>query len=802
MFKNYVLIAFRNLRKNKIYSLINLSGLAIGMAACLVIYLFISAELSFDQFHTKKAQIFRLDEVQTFDGTNSQKVALSMPGMAPNMKHEFPEIKSYTRFWGRGKMLYKTGEQQVMVNKTVIVDSTFLEIFDFDLIAGNRATALDQPNNIVITEKIAKTLFNSLDVIGENLVVFNNGEANNLKITGVADNVPDNSHLQFDILLSMSTITTENPEFNNRFGSNNLVTYLLLNEDTDVAHLESKFPDFMVSHINEDINQYYKLYLQPLTDVHLGSVDMDHDYHNWREFDRSYVTVFTIMAAFVLLIAAVNFMNLSTARSASRSKEVGLRKSIGAKRSQIVIQFLGESMLLSFVALFIALTLTALFIPFLNDLTGRSLAIGQLYTDPIYISAVIGFTLLIGILAGVYPAFVISSFSPVNVLKGKLSLKGRKPMLQNLLVIGQFVIAITLIISTILAVRQLNYMKNKDIGFNIDQIVLVPLDFNSNKRYETLKTELKRQTGVLGVTASGQRIGNNFHQWGFRFKSDTAVLNMSVSNVNVDFDYFEVYDIKIKEGRAFSRAYASDPEFGFIINEELVKQLGLTSAIGRNVGHGSYHEDSLGTIVGVTENFNFNSLHHQVNTLAISLHPGWGYDEMSIKIEAGNITETINKIEATWKKTVPEQPFEYSFLDQHFDTLYASEDQMSKVVPIIAILAIIIACLGLYGLSTITIEQRIKEIGIRKVLGASATELFVLLSKNFTLLVVLAFIISGPITYLFMKEWLANFAFHIDVDILVFIVGGLLTLLIAVGTVSYKTIAASNMNPTETLKYE
>ena len=802
MLKNYFLIAYRTLLKNKVYSIVNLFGLGIGMAACLVIYLFINEELSFDEFHQKKNQVYRLDEVQSFTGTETQKVALSMPGMGPNLVNKFPEIQTFTRFWGMGRMLYKQGEGQFQIDKTVLVDPTFLEIFDFELVRGDRKTALDEPNSVVITEETARKIFNSTDVLGKELTLERNANEIPIKVTGVLADVPYNSHLQFDVLGSIRTVVSQDQEFNNQFGSNYLVTYLLLNEGTDIQNLEAKFPGFMVEHMGEDINQYYKLYLQPLADVHLGSTDMDHDYHNWKKFDKTYVNIFIAMAVFVLLIAGVNFMNLSTAMSSTRSKEVGLRKSIGANKKQIINQFLGESILLSFLALVIALLLSAIFIPYLNNLTQRSLSWLKLFNQPETVFFILTGTLLIGLISGTYPAFVMSAFSPVKVLKGQFSKKGRKSILQNLLVTGQFVIAITLIISTILAVRQLNFMQNKDIGFNKDQILLVPLDRNANQKYETLKTELLNQGGVEGVTAAGQRIGNNFHQWGFRIKGDTSVQDFTVSNVNVDFDYLEVYDIKLKSGRSFSREFSTDPQYAFIVNEALVEELGIDTPIGRQVGHGFYHEDSLGTIIGVTGNFNFNSLHHKVNTLAISLHPEWGYEEMSVKIKPDNVSETIANIKSTWERVLPNRPFEYSFLDQHFATLYVSDKQMSSVVPIIAMLAIIIACLGLFGLSTITIEQRIKEIGVRKALGASLGQLFVLLSKNFVWLIFIAFLISIPITYYFMKEWLANFAFHISIGYGVFILAGLLSLIITIVTVSFKTIRAAKLNPAEILKYE
>ena len=802
MLKNYLIVASRHLIKNKTYSLINLSGLAIGIAACVVIYLFISEELSFDKFHQKKSQIYRLDEVQSFTGTETQKVALSMPGMGPNLLNEFPEIINFTRFWGMGKMLYKKGPQQFQIDKTVLVDSTFLEIFDFELVLGDKSTALDEPNSFIISEETALKMFNNTNVLGEELILERRGNEIPVKITGVLANVPENSHLQFDVLGSISTLTSQDREFNNQFGSNYLVTYLLLNPETDIQKLETKFPDFMVGHMGEDINQYYKLYLQQLSDVHLGSTDMDHDYHNWRKFDSKYVKVFTIMAIFVLLIASVNFMNLSTAMSSTRSKEVGLRKSIGANKSQIIKQFLGESVMLSVLSLVMALLIVAVFLPYLNDLTQRSLSLSALFEKPETIFFMLTGTLLVGIISGTYPAFVISSFNPIKVIKGQLSIKGGKSMLQNLLVTGQFVIAITLIISTILAVKQLNYMKNKDIGFDKDQVMLIPLDRNANQKYQSLKTELLLQGGVEGVTASGQRIGNNFHQWGFKIKTDTAAQNYTVSNVNVDFDFLEVYDIQLISGRSFSKEFSNDPEFGFIVNEALVEELGITDPIGTQVGHGSYHEDSLGTIIGVTTNFNFNSLHHKVNTLAISLHPNWGYEEMSVKIKPENVGNTIANVKATWEKILPGRPFEYSFLDQHFETLYASDEQMSNVVPIIAGLAIIIACLGLFGLSTITLEQRIKEIGVRKALGASVGELFVLLSKKFIWLIFIAFVISVPVTYHLMREWLASFAFHINIGYGVFALAGILSLTISIITVSYKTVKTARLNPAEVLKYE
>ncbi|MDN5200158.1 ABC transporter permease [Fulvivirgaceae bacterium BMA10] len=803
MLKSYLKITIRNLNRNKVYSFINIFSLAIGMAACLVIYLFISNELSFDAFHSKKDNIYRLDEVQSFPGTNTQKVALSMPGMGPNLASEFPEVKSYARFWGHGGRLYSYGDKEIMVDKTAMVDSTFLKIFDFELLHGDRNTMLDLPNSIVLTEELSMAFFNTVDAIDKELVYMDGDTPVNLKITGVLKNVPDNSHLQFDMLASMSTITSQNPEFNNRWGSNFLVTYLLLENNTDIPALESKFPDFMVSHMNEDINDYYKLYLQALEDVHLGSVDMDHDYHNWREFDGSYVKVFFIMAIFVLIIASVNFMNLSTARSTARSKEVGLRKSIGANKSQIINQFLGESVILTFIALILALIIAGLFIPYLNEMAGRNLTLLSLTTNSLVPLFIVMISLIIGILSGSYPAFFIASFQPGAVLKGRIQGLGKKSVLRNVLVVGQFAVAIALIIGTIFAIRQLHFMQNKDIGFDKDQIVLVPLSRGANDKFETMKTELLRKQGVKGVTAAGQRIGNNFHQWGFKVKTDTAVNDITVSNVNVEYDYLSVYDIELKDGRAFSKEHGADAGYSFIINETLERELDLTdNAIGKTVGHGWYHNDTLGTIIGVAKDFNFNSLHHKINTLVISLHPEWGYDEMSVKVSPENMSETIEEIRATWTTLVDDRPFEYHFLDQHFETLYASDKQMSKVATMIAILAIIIACLGLFGLASITTEQRIKEIGVRKVLGASVIQLFSVLSRNFIILVLIAFVIAVPVTIYFIRSWLENFAYKTNISFEVFLFAGGLSMVVALVTISFKIIRTARLNPVDSLKEE
>ncbi len=806
MIKNYLTVILRNFSKNRLYSFINIFSLALGIAACIIIFLFVQDEESFDQFHTKVSNIYRLEEVQSFTGTNVQKVALSMPGMAPNLAKDFSEIKNYTRFWGRGKQLYEVGEQRITVEKTVSVDSTFLEMFDFRLISGDRNTVLDEPNSLVLTEETANLFFSNIsDVIGQLITI----SGNTYKVTGILANVPENSHLQFDALASLTTTTSENPEFNNRWGSNFLVTYLELVENVDLDNLISKFPDFLLRHMppeevdTDDINDFYNLYVRSLSEVHLASIDVEHDYHNYRKFNGSYINIFKIAGIFILLIASVNFMNLTTARASYRWKEVGVRKSIGAGYQQLFRQFLLESILLAFVALILGLIIAAISTPFINDAIGRSMDFSIIFQNSIIIVSMIILIIPLGIISGIYPSFILTSVKPANILKGGQAKCG-KSIFQNSLVVVQFGLAIGMIICTLVVLQQIRYINTKDLGFDKDHIILVDMNSTANDKFKVLKYELLTKSNILGVTASGQRIGNNFHQWSYKVKTDTAIMNYTPSNVNVDFDFLKVYGIDLLEGRDFDESVTTDDGFAFIINESLAKDLGMSydKIIGTPAGHGWYHDDTLGSIIGVARDFNFNSLHYQINTLSMVVHSDWGYDECSIKISGDDIHSTLNEIEQTWTSLVPDWPFEYSFLDDHFDELYRSDQQMSTVVSIMAGLSILIACMGLFGLAAITTEKRTKEIGIRKVLGANLMQINVSLSRSFILLVLVSFILFIPITILVLNYWLQNFAYRIELSPMIFILGGLISLLIALATVSYHTIKSASQNPVDSLRYE
>ncbi len=799
MVKNYLAIALRNIRQSPLYAFINIFSLAIGLAACLVIYLFVADERSFDAFHAKNETIYRLTEIQTFPGTNSQKVALSMPGMGPYIQKEFPEVQNYARFRNQNNQLVVKEDQRFILPNVAFVDSTFLDIFDFEMTSGDRTTALDAPNSILVTEESALKFFKTTDEALNNSLTL---EGKEFKITGILKDVPENSHLQFDALLSMSFFTSQQKDFNDQWGSNFLNTYFVLNEKADIKAMEAKFPAFMSRHMDDpDINTYYKLFLQPLKQVHLGSTDMEHDYNNYRKFNGTYLDVFYVIGGFIVLIAAVNFMNLTTARASHRWKEIGVRKTVGAKKTELFGQFIFESLLMAIMALVLALLFDILFVPLLNNLIGRELSVLNFFSNSTQLVFALMGTLTLGMLAGIYPSFYMTSFNMSRVLKGGNKTEGRS-IFRSGLVVVQFGLALAMIVSTLIVVQQISFMQNADIGFNKDQMLLVQMNRDANKQFETMKQELLGNSVIKGVTASGQRLGNNFHQWGFKIKGDTGVFSLTPSNVNVDYDYLKVYGIELKEGRGFSKDFATDNGKAFVINETLAKELGLKETVGTAAGHDYYHNDSLGTIIGVVKDFNFNSLHYKVNTLEMVVHPEWGYDEMSIKIEAGHEAEAIAVVKKMWDKNVPNFPFDYSFLDEHFELLYRSDKQMSSVVTIMAGLAILISCMGLFGLAAITTEKKTKEIGIRKALGATETQITVLLSRNFALLIIISFVIVSPMTYYFLDKWLHNFAYRIGINPLLFLLGGVMAMTIALLTICYHTLRSARANPVKALRYE
>ena len=801
MIKNYFKVALRNLWKSKGFSAINILGLAIGMAACIVIMLFVFYEKSFDGIHKKN--IYRLDEVQKFEGmVQPQNVALSMYPMGPTLTADFPEIRNFTRVRQASKVDLTYKEKRIFFPTMLYVDSTFFQLFDFVVVKGDKKSLLEKPNSIALTEKSAKKLFGDEDPIGKTVTKYV-GDTITFTVTGIMKDVQENSHLQFDGLASFSTIA--GPDNMNNWGGNWLVTYLELQQGTNIAALEKKFPAYLKKYMAQGEGwKFYELFLQPLSQVHDNSADITHDYVNYKKFDKRYTYIFSIIAIVILVIACINFMNLSTARSAERAREVGIRKTVGAGRFQLAGQFLGESILLSVMALIIAIIIVKISLPVINNLSQRQLELPL--TDLPLLLSILAASIVVGIFAGLYPAGYLSSFRPIRVLKGSVQTGKSKSVFRNALVVGQFTGAVLLIIGTVFAIRQLQFMQTKDPGFNRDQVMVIPLNRVSSGKYETLKQELLSNTIVNAVTGSQQTLGNNLHQSGMVFHGEGPARELTSSQVVVDHDYLTLYKIPIIAGRNFTRD-VTDNARAYIINETMAKELlkdqpkaSYETLIGKNYGFGGM--DSAGFIAGVAKDFNFNSLHHKIETLSIFCQKDWGYSEVSVRINGAKAQDAINHISSSWKKVNPDLPFEYRFLDEHFAELYTADRAVSKVVGILAGLAILISCLGLFGLASYSAERRVKEIGIRKVLGASVQNITTMLSKDFIRLVLVSNLIAWPLAWIGVNRWLQDFAYRVPVSWWVFIAAAGIALLIALLTVSFQAIKAAIANPVKSLRNE
>ena len=801
MFKNYFKIAWRNLWKNKVYSGINICGLAIGMAACIVILLFVSYEKSFDDFHTKN--IYRLNEVQKFEGmVAAQKVALSMFPMGPTLKAEFPEIKNFTRISAQDNQPLYLGEKKVYIKRICFVDSTFLDMFNFTLIKGDRKTVLATPNNIVLSRAQAEMYFGKEEPIGKVLRSYGRNDTTDVVVTGIIENVPQNSQLQFDALVPFSTIAK--PDWMDNWGGNWLNTYIELAANTNIAALEKKFPGYLKRHMDGNNWKNYELFLLPLKEIHSGATDVGLDSFNYQQFDKGYTNIFFIIAVIVLLIACVNFINISTARSAERAREVGIRKSLGAFRWQLSLQFIGESIILSLIAMIFAIILVKLFLPSVNQVSQRYLEF-SIFSNWQLALSVIGGTVMLGIISGLYPAAYLSSFLAVKVLKGSIQTGKNKGALRNALVVTQFAFAIFLIIATVFAMRQLQFMKNKPTGFERDQVVTISFRERTSEKFDILKKDLLQNTLVTSVTAAQDVLGSHLDQSGIQFKGDGPLRQLTSTRLIVDPDYLKTFKIALAAGNNFSSEKTANGK-EYIINESLAKELlkdnsskDLSSLIGRRFG---FDFDSTGRIVGIAKDFNFNSLHHKIETMFMFNMTNWGFSSMSVKINGNKAKEALAFIQSVWQKNCPGIPFEYQFLDEHFEDVYRADTQVSSIVGILAGLAIIISCLGLFGLASYSAERRLKEVGIRKVLGASVQNIVGMLSKDFMKYVLIAALIAVPLAWFCVYKWLQDYAYRVEISWWIFIVAIIIAAMIALITVSFQAIKAALANPVKSLRTE
>ena len=792
MFKNYLRIAFRNLWRHRVFSFLNIMGLTIGMSACFLVFLYVKFELSYDNFHSRGDRIYRMvTDIKTPTETLNWSVA-SAP-MAINAKDEFPEIEKAVRV-NPQSILVRKGDIKFQEDNMAFVDSGFLETFDFPLVQGNPHTALREPFSVVLSETMAKKYFAQGNPMGQTLILTDGNVP--ATVTGVMKDMPENTELKEDMLVSQSSRKKFDSAEDKRWGNFGVFSYLLLKPNTDAKALEKKMPAFLEKRIGTQMKQnnlYYTLFLEPLKDVYLKSTR-----GGPQSGSMTNVYVFSVIGIFILLIACINFVNLTTARSTERAKEVGIRKVIGAERGQLTQQFLGESILICLIAFILSVgACAALLAPF-NFLAGKTISTGIFY-HPGYILTLLLIAIGVGLLAGAYPALVLSSFQPITVLKGKFATGTRGLFLRKGLVIVQFTISIGLIASTLIVAMQLHYMRNQELGFSTEQMMV--LDTHGDNHRTALKNEIDRVPGVLSTSMSSSTPGGGAMNAYSELQNQKGEMQICSPDLYfVDFDYIKQYKMKILAGRNFSRAFGTDTTQAMILNESAVKMLGYTSP-RQAVGRAFSQWGRKGTIIGVVKDFHYQSLQNVIRPLSMRIEPD-GVDQISINVRASNLPATIAAIENKWKTVIPYRPFSYFFVDEFFDRQYRSQDRFGKLFLYFAVLAIFISCLGLLGLASYSTIQRTKEIGVRKVLGASVGNIVNLLSKEFMILVGFAFVVAAPVSWLLMRQWLKDFAYRISIGWWIFILAGVLALVIALLTISFQAIKAAVANPIKSLRTE
>jgi putative ABC transport system permease protein len=806
MFKNHLKIAFRNLRKYKGYSFINIAGLAVGIACCLLILLLIREELSFDQFHEHKERIYRVvkqDPGQFYMGTDY--FAVTPAPLAPALIAEFPEVLNSTRFDTSNDVIISHKNKRFSEDGFYWADNHFFDVFSFPFLRGDPSKALSEPYSVVISERMAHKYFAYEDAIGKIINLNNN---NDFVITGIIKNVPQNSHLQFDFLAPLDTLKsiTGRGDYLEMWGNYSYYTYILLQKGHSAEDLEKKFPAFYEKYLGDRLQKMRqqdpnreagRFFLQPLERIHLFS---HLNFEISPNSDIRQIYFLSALAFIILLIACINYMNLATAQAEKRAKEVGMRKVVGAERRQLIRQFIGESVLYSLVATLLAAILVILLLPFYNSLIGKSIRF-HYFHDWEYVICLIGFSVFVGIISGSYPAFFLSAFRPVTVLKGSFRAHSRGSALKRILVIFQFTASIFLAISTIIIYNQIEYIRNKKLGFNKEQIVVLPAgDRELRQNHEPFKYEILQNPSVIGITASSWLPTNiRTNTGGTIWEGMEEGTDLQIYCLETDFDFINVFEIELVEGRNFSREFSTDNQ-AFIINETARRIFGWENALGKQFGF-SWGENGMGQIIGVVKDFHFLSLHQEIQPLVIYLTQE-RISYFSAKISTQNISGTIEFLKEKWRMFSSNYPFDYFFLDDDFEKMYRSEMRFGKIFASFTILAIIIACLGLFGLASFTIEQRTKEIGVRKVLGASLPDIVVLLSREFSRWVFVASLIAWPAAYYAMNRWLQNFAYRTDIGIWMFLLATLLALFMAILTVSFKAIKAAIANPVDSLRYE
>jgi putative ABC transport system permease protein len=817
MLLNYFKVALRSLIRNKLTSFINICGLALAMACAVLIYLFVQDELSYDRQHAKADRIFRV--TRSFLGDNGEvnlHLSSVAPPVGPLLKNDFGEIEQLARTLRSSVVISREeGGAVKMSNRETnlfLAEPSLFKILDIEVLSGNPELSLARPFTVMLSETTAIRYFNTTNVTGKRLR--SDGQAD-LEVTGVYKDFKAQSHFHPEFLVSFSTLEDDNiygrRNLETNWGNNSFGTYVLLSEGVDAAKVQARLPNFLDKHFgayartNWGVPADWKaskataLYLQKLTDIHLRS-HLDDELEANGNIQNVYMM--SIIGVFIVLIACFNFINLSTAKAIKRSKEVGLRKVVGAFKHQLVMQYLTESVLIALFSLVLAVVIASVGLNLLNAFTGKQLAI-DVFTNPLFIAGSFLFALLIGTAAGIYPAFVISGFKPALTLKGLHGSVGGKSNLRRSLVVAQFSISIILIIATIVTFQQLQYVNDRDLGYSKDQIITLPMYQEIGESYDAFYNELTKSSLVKNVSRSSRvPTGRLLDSYGAaRVWDGKSLVNATIDmkTIVVDPEFFGTYSIPMMAGRNFSKDVVTDDSLAFVINEAAARGLGWTN-LKDHINEEFEYDGIRGKLVGIVSDFHFESLHQRIVPMIFLARTRYG--NISIKVASADAGEAITYVQQVWNKFAPSRPFDYQFLDERYKALYDSEQKQGKLFTVFSGLAIFIASLGLFGLATFNAMQRIKEIGIRKVLGASVTQILGLLSKEIVVLILVANVIAWPVAYYFMKGWLESFAYHIDMNIVVYIVAALVAVMIAIVTVIAQTLKAATRNPAHTLKYE
>ncbi len=794
MFKNYFITALRNFKRHKGYSSINILGLAVGFVCTFLIVIFVQHELSYDQFHSKSDRIYRL--LNSSREESGIRSALSASGYAPRILNDFPEVEEATRFFiNVGSADLKYQEESRTVNGFIFADASMLNVFDFPITIGHTDTALDSSNSLMLTEDAAQSWFGSDNPIGKTITYLRGNLRIPLNITAVLQNIPSNSHIQFNYVVSFLTIKDfmgENAL--DEFTINNYYTYVLLKEGTDHRRVEEKLPSFITSHFGHERADQFSLHLQPLENIHLNSAI------KWdlpTTGNKQYLHIFSGVAFFVLLIACINFINLSTALAPLRAREIGIRKVVGSSRRQILLQLFSESFLTTLTAMLIALLGLHILVKGLAGLMGQRLPF-NLINDTNTALVLIGIGIIAGILAGIYPAIVLSSYQPAMVLKGSLTKGTRGATLRKALIIIQFSLSMLLIVSMLIVINQVNFMKNTPLGFDKEQVILVSLSGSIKQNFGVFRNKLLDQSDIQNIaltTVPGRLRTSSGYIWpGGENKEERR----NFYTMFVDPRTIPTLGLEVIEGRNFSEEVITDVNRAYILNEAAVKALRWKKAVGKPF---RVWDEDIGQVIGVVKDFHFKSLHHVIEPLVLRIKPEWTWNA-AVRVSTANISKALQTIQKVWLEIETAIPIKYRFLDSDFDRHYHSEEKLGKLFGIFTGLAIFIACLGLLGMASFSTQQRLKEIGIRKVLGASLRNIFTLFLKEFSRLVFCSLLIASPVTYWLMASWLGDYAYRIRIGIFPFIAGAVIILTVASLTISSQILKAARANPADIIRYE